>query len=138
MGTVRRLPPGISQLPNGHYLIRFRNPEGQSRKKTVRTLEQAKAFKTKTDAAKLDGTYVDLAARKVTVAKWAEKWIETKGKVRARTRINVEGRLRNHILPAFGKRQLGTIRRSDVQAWVTAMPRAPATVKATYLTTSPS
>lgn len=50
---------------------------------------------------------------------------------------NIEGRLRTHILPAFGSVALGVITPADVRAWVAELSSkglAPSTVKATYLT----
>jgi integrase len=63
-------------------------------------------------------------------------WLATKADVSPRTLINVEGRLRNHILPVFGSVSLARIQPSDVRAFVaslTAAGLAPSTVKATYL-----
>ena len=59
---------------------------------------------------------------------------DTKADLRPRSRINVEGRLKNHLIPAFGQRPIAQIRPADVRAWVAeiAAVRAPATVKAAY------
>jgi integrase len=57
--------------------------------------------------------------------------------VAARTQVNIEGRLRNHILPEFGDQSIQTIRPSDVRAWISRLSNAglrPGTVKATYQT----
>ncbi|HYN35363.1 MAG TPA: site-specific integrase [Actinomycetota bacterium] len=83
------------------------------------------------------GEWTDPELRRTLVADYAEQWIATKGNVRARTRINVEGRLRNHILPALGDKPLAAVRPSDVRAFVTdlnALGLAPSTVRATYRT----
>ena len=53
---------------------------------------------------KVRGTYVDRSGGRITVADYDESWVRTKGRIRPRTLINVEGRLRNHILPTFGQR----------------------------------
>jgi hypothetical protein len=73
----------------------------------------------------------------MTLAAYASTWIKTKADVRARTRINIEGRLRNHILPMFGDMRMVGIRPEHVRAWVahlSARGLSPATVKGAYLT----
>ena len=68
--------------------------------------KRAKSFKRRTDAVnfaravetdKLRGEWSDPTAGRMTLAAYASTWIKTKADVRARTRINIEGRLRNHI-----------------------------------------
>jgi integrase len=55
--------------------------------------------------------------------------------VSERTRINIEGRLENHILPVFQLQQIGRIQPSDVRGFVASLTEklASATVKAIYL-----
>ncbi len=125
----------ITKVPAG-YRARWRTPDGKSRSETFRKKAAAERHIAKIEGEKVQGAYVDRAAGRITVATYAEDWIKTKGRVRPRTLINVDGRLRNHILPAFGQRQLASIRPSEVRAWVASMERAPATVKATFRTFS--
>ena len=57
--------------------------------------------------------------------------------LRPGTRANIEGRLRNHILPRFGDMPMAAIRSIDARAFVSEMiakGRAPATVGATFRT----
>jgi Phage integrase, N-terminal SAM-like domain len=86
---------------------------------------------------KLSGAYVDPSRR--TFGDYASSWLTTKVD-ETRTRINVEGRLQNHILPVLGTIPLASIRPEDVRMLVAAMVTekrlAPSTVKAVYLTTS--
>src|SRR4051812_5990209 len=66
---------------------------------------------------------------------YAERWLATKSNVRPRTLINVEGRLKNYVLPRFGTMSLSAIRPEDARGFVTSLTTAglaPATVKATY------
>lgn len=116
------------------WRARHRTPEGASRSRTFLRKADADRFLLEVEHSMLRGTYVEQSAGRVTVAEYAEDWIASKGAVRPRTRVNVEGRLRNHILPAFGDRRLSTIRRSDVQGWVTSLDCAPSTAKGIFLT----
>lgn len=53
---------------------------------------------------------------------------------RPTTRAQAETHLRRHVYPTFGDRPLGTVRRTEVQAWVTRLSEtlAPATVRCVY------
>lgn len=86
------------------------------------------------NAVKVDtGTWIDPAGAKVTFKSYAERW-RTAQVHRDTTRAQVETHLRRHVYPTFGERQLGAIRRSDVQAWVTARSTElqPSTVRVVY------
>jgi integrase len=73
----------------------------------------------------------------MTFAEYAPTVLETKGNVRARSRINVEGHLRNHALPFFGPMRMAQIQPAHVRAWVRTLSErglAPSSVKAIYRT----
>jgi integrase len=60
--------------------------------------------------------------------------------VRPKTLVNIEGRLRKHVLPVFGRHAIAAITTGDVRDWVAALVRdkglAADTVKAIFLTAS--
>ena len=127
-----KTPTGYKGKP---WRARWRDP--------VTGKERAKHFERKLDAERFldtvrtdlnQGTYVDPSAGKVPFVEYANLWFSTKADLRPRSRINVEGRLKNHLIPAFGQRPIAQIRPADVRAWVAqiAAVRAPATVKAAY------
>ncbi len=65
----------------------------------------------------------------------AADWLSTKASVSPRSYVNVEGRLRNYVLPAFGNMAVARVRPSDIRAWVAdlvAQGLAPASVHAIY------
>jgi len=63
------------------------------------------------------GHYVDPRAAKITFREYAET--SRHGQVHRRSSVaHVETMLRRHAYPAFGSRQLGTVRPGEVQAWV--------------------
>jgi integrase len=66
--------------------------------------------------SKLEGSYVDPAAGRVTLRRYAREWQESRVH-RASTERSVEIALRVHILPFLGDRPLARLRHSDVQAW---------------------
>lgn len=128
----KKTPTGYVGKP---WRARWRDP--------VTNKEKAKHFERKVDAERFldtlradlrQGTYVDPSAGKVPFAEYADLWLSTKADLRPRSRINVEGRLKNHLIPTFGHRPIAQIRPADVRAWVAqlAAVRAAATVKAAY------
>jgi integrase len=137
MGSVRRSP--IS----GNWEARYRDDRGRER--TARRDANDRSFTSKADARafletvevdKRRGSYIDPTLARTLFGEYAAAWLNTKADVSARTRINIEGRLRNHILPAFESVPIGGIQTSDVRGFVaslTAKGLAPATVKPIYL-----
>jgi integrase len=124
------------KLPNGRYQGQYRDTANRTRSvgTFVRKGDAVDAARRKEGRVRRDGLDPDL--ERIPLAEYAEKWIKTKGNVRPRTFINVEGRLRNHIVPRFGDTRLGEIRPSDVRAFVADLSAtlAPSTVKAIYRT----
>lgn len=118
------------------YVARWVDASGRERSKSFRRKADASRFLTSMESAKLRGDYVDprLAATKVRDV--AEEWLEST-KHEPGTRLNIEGRLRNHVLPGFGEVSIGSIRPQDIRLWVKELldsGLAPATVVATYHT----
>jgi integrase len=71
---------------------------------------------------------------KITVADYSVQWLATL-QVRPSTRSNYESYLRNHIIPALGRRPLSSLRRSDVAAFVVVLVEKnlkPSTVRHCY------
>src|SRR5215213_5049056 len=58
--------------------------------------------------------WVDPDRTRVLLRDYAASWLKGKAKIRPRTAINIEGRLRNHILPSLGSARVGAIRPADV------------------------
>ncbi len=123
----------ISKRPDGRWRARYRDPDGR---------EHAKHFSRKIDGERwlveqqgkiARGEYVDPNAGRQTLASYAEQWVAAQVH-RPSTAAVIEVDLRRHILPAFGHRQLASVRPSEVQAWVRGRSEvlAPATVERAY------
>ena len=79
------------------------------------------------------GVYIDAAGARMPFEDYAEQW--RNGQVhRPSTAILVESHMRLHVYPTFGARQLGSIRPSEIQAWVKGRSAvlAPSTVELVY------
>ncbi|MBA3432158.1 MAG: site-specific integrase [Actinobacteria bacterium] len=125
---------------SGRWQGQYRDPSGRSRSVgTFMRKGDALAAAEERESAIRRGAWLDPERAPTPFGDYARRWLETKGNVRPRTRINVEGRLRNHVLPAFGDSPIAAIGPSDVRTWVanlSARGLAPSTVKATYRTFS--
>jgi integrase len=121
------------QKRNGRWHARWREDDGR---------ERAVVFDRKVDAERwLDGvrgelvrgTYVDPAAGRERFEGVATRWLSIQVH-RPTTSVQVRSNLTNHVLPVFGDRPIGTIRPSEVQAWVRSLTSelAPGTVEVIY------
>jgi integrase len=96
---------------------RWRGPDGQSRSQSFARKVDAQRFLATVEADKLRGTYVDPSAGRVTFETFAQTWLASQTSD-VSTRVAVESRVRNHLLPTFGSTELRAIRPSHVQAWL--------------------
>jgi integrase len=122
---------------HGKYQVLYRDPAGGLRAKSFARKTDAKAFADTVETDKRRREWTDPRLGQVRFGAYAAQWLETKADLRPRPRLNVEGRLRNHILPTFGNQAIGGIQPRDVRSWIaslTASGLAPATVRAVYLT----
>src|SRR2546421_86412 len=108
------------------WQARYRDPDGRQRAKEFTKKVDAERFLATSRADMARGDWINPADAKRLFADVAEHW--RSAQVHAdTTAAAVAGDLRNHILPAFGDREIGRIRHSDVQAWVRRLsPRSPA------------
>jgi len=102
------------------WKVRYRDSERIERSKTFVKKGDAEDFVSTIESDIMRGEYVDPLAGKVRLEDWAPKWLATIT-VKPKTKDSYEGSLRSRVLPAFGKRQLAGIRRSDIQAWIAGM-----------------
>ncbi len=124
----------IDKRPDGRYRARWREYPGGPQK--------TRQFARKGDAQRLldavcgdlaHGAYVDPAGGRTLFRDYAEQW-RTAQVHRPTTAAAVETFLRLHAYPKLGGRPIGSIRRSEIQAWVKALTGvlAPATVELVY------
>jgi integrase len=128
------------KLPSGRYQGQYRDASGKTRTTgTFARKADARAEADDQEARIRRDEWIDPERARTPLSDYAALWLRTKGNVRPRTRVNVEGRLRNYVLPAFGDVALLTIKPAHVRAWVadlSARGLAPSTVRATFRTLS--
>jgi len=124
----------IDRRTDGRYRARWREyPGGPQKTRHFTRKGDAERF---LDAVRGDlahGTYVDPASGRLLFRDYAEQWRAIQVH-RTGTTIQVESYLRLHAYPTLGQRQIGALRRSDIQAWVKEQSRvlAPNSVELVY------
>ena len=129
MGSIQPKQKGRGGKKAGWRAL-YRDHENKQRSKSFDRKADAQRFLATVEADKLRGTYVDPRAGQITLDEYVETWMAAQV-WRAGTRALARGHIANHIGPALGNRQLATITRTDVQAFVsslTAKGLAPTTV----------
>lgn len=117
----------IAKRPDGRYRARYRDPDGREHARHFARKIDAQRWLDEQNAALVTGQYVDPRAGRVTFCEYAEQWRAAQVH-RPSSAAHVETMLRRHAYPAFGDRPIGTIRPSEIQAWVKGSPLAPTTV----------
>jgi integrase len=121
----------IQKRPGRGWVARFTTPDGKERSKSFGRKIDAENFLSTTQVSKLQGTFVDPRAGRVTFEDWQKQWWATTVDLRPSTRARDASYMRTHILPVFGKAELADIDHLMVRTWVadlTAAGKAPATV----------
>lgn len=124
----------IDRRPNGRWRARYRlHPGGPQRVQHFDRKADAERFLTTVQGRLLDGSYIDPSAGQVPLRDYAAAWQRAQLH-RPSTVIQVDAHLRNHVLPAFGDRPLGSLRPTEIQTWVRGRSEvlAPSTVGVVY------
>ena len=128
-----RRVPSAAHGQGKRWQARWRDEAGRQRKQNYdRRADADRALNTvKVDLAR--GSYVDPRGGRITFRTYAEQWRGAQVH-RATTVAQVETHLRRHAYPTFGDRALGSIRPSEVQAWVRQLEQdlAPSTIGVVY------
>ncbi|WP_281711776.1 tyrosine-type recombinase/integrase [Dermacoccus nishinomiyaensis] len=123
----------MKRQPEGGYRARYRDADGREHGRRFKRQAEARAWVADQEAAVRRGEHVVPGQARVTVSQWCEQWLRGY----ARHRPSTVRQARTHIRAieaAFGHRRLGSIRPSEVTAWVAQLDEryAPSTVHATY------
>lgn len=80
------------------------------------------------------GDYVDPRAGEVRLVEVAERWMQTRS-VDPATEIQYESKWRLHVEPAFGKRQVRSIKPSEIAVWLKELTASfgPSTARSAFL-----
>ena len=124
----------IDKRPNGRYRTRWREyPGGPQKTRHFDRKGDAQQFLDGVRGDLAHGLYIDPAGARTLFRDYAESW--RAGQVhRPSTAAQAETYLRLHAYPTLGLRPIGSIRRSEVQAWVKSISGelAPGSVELVY------
>lgn len=106
------------------YRVAYRKPDhSQGLKRGFTTKRDAELFLAEVEVSKARGEFIDSAAARVTIDALAGAWLASQGHLKPSAYRPVESAWRIHVQPKWGSRGVGTIRHSEVQAWVSELGR---------------
>ena len=103
--------------------------DGTPRSKMFRVKEQATQHLEEVTADKKTGNYVDARAGEKFISTLLERWEKHSVHWKASTLNAAQSDIRAHLKPYWGEWTVGSVRKRDVQDWVTKMNLAPRTVE---------
>lgn len=124
----------IEKRPDGRYRARWREyPNGPQKTRQFARKADAERFLDGIRGDLARGVYIDPAGGRTLFVDYAETW--RSGQVhRPSTATQAEAYLRLHAYPTLGRRPMGAIRRSEIQAWIREQSEelAPGSVEVVY------
>jgi integrase len=111
---------GIRKTPTGRYKVWWRLDDASQGSQTFATRDAARDYRNDLLARLARGAWVDPRVGKQTFQTWAREWWDgwsADPDHSPRTLQAAEARLRLHLLPALGQRQLRAITVSVVRQW---------------------
>ncbi|MBN6777393.1 tyrosine-type recombinase/integrase [Pseudoclavibacter alba] len=104
------------------WKVRYATPSGKdTTKRGFVTKRDATAFLNSLEVSKAKGEYVAPSGGRELVGDLYERWIMLKGTLKPSTLHSLRTAWKVHVEPVWGDRRIGSIQKSEVQAWVTGM-----------------
>lgn len=101
------------------WRVQYRDPAGKGRtKRGFKRKSDAQAWAAKNTTAMGDGDWIAPELGTTTVNDLAETWKQSWAHLKPATKSINESTWRIHVEPAWGDRQIKTIRQSEVQVWL--------------------
>lgn len=100
--------------------VRLRRPDGRVVTRTFPALAEARRYETIQKAARYRGGWADPAVLRRPFGNVTEEWLRANPAKRGSSRARDRSALDRHVLPLFGGRRVGDIRRQDVREAVSA------------------
>jgi hypothetical protein len=110
------------ETANGRrYRVRYRKPDRtEAEKRGFTTMREAKLYLSMVTVSKAKGEYIDPASSRVPVRMFADSWLRSKQPPMSKPSyfMTLERAWKNHVAPVWADREISSIRRSEVQDWV--------------------
>lgn len=102
--------------------VRYRKPDrAQTDKRSCRTKRDAELFLAATEVRTATGEFIDGSAARITIDEIGGPRLSSQAHLRLSSLAVIEVAWRIHMQPIWGRRVLGEIRHSEVQAWVSEL-----------------
>ncbi len=136
----RSVPQGTRACPECGareiaFVARYRDPSHAERSRSFERKTDAERFLHGQETSKARGDWIDPALGRVTIDAFWPRFLEASPHLRPSTRALYGMLARRYLLPQLGARQLSSVTRLDVEAFVAALPAAgvgAATTNAAY------
>jgi integrase len=125
----------IQKRPDGRWRARYRDPDGKEHAHHATTKAAAQRWLDAETAKIVTNSWVDPRAGKVTVGEYATEWRARRVWAPA-TADRIDREFRLHILPTFANRPLVSLRRAQIEEWVTGLPLAASSARMVFETLS--
>lgn len=135
---IRRTPPS-KQHPKGGYEARV-TFKGQRLEKTFARLADARRWRDETLTDLRRGIFHDDRQAALPFRRVASSWLDSIQNKKPKTKAGYEQIVNKHLLPAFGSKQIGSIKPSQIQTFVNSLEASgakPGTVRNAYRALSP-
>lgn len=108
------------KLANGtKWSVLYYGPDGKKRqKRSFATKYQAENWVAENTVDLTIGQWRDPAGANITIETLSKTWWQGRQHLKPSTLDREASRLRSTVLPVWGKRKIGTLRKSEIQAWV--------------------
>ncbi len=102
------------------YRVRYRKPDRTKAEKRGTTMREAKLYLSMVTVSKSKGEYIDPSSSRVPVRMFADSWLKSKQPPMTKPSyyMTLERAWKNHVAPVWADREIWSIRRSEVQDWV--------------------
>lgn len=106
------------RTPPGRYRVRWYDPDGQARMKTVLRKVDAESTRTELEEKLGNGTYRDPSAGRTKFTEVAEEWFTAKLNVKRSTRTRYRIALDTYVLPKWGTTPVSRIQFDGIAKWL--------------------
>ena len=115
---------GIPRGPSGRWQASFwHDGQRHTGSDTFTAKADALAYLANTETDLQRGQWIDPAAGKVTLSKYATEWLDGRSDLRETTRAKYDHLLKNHILPKLGSTPISSLAPSKVRSWYHELAR---------------